>query len=316
MNDRDAGSDYHPRCARHFFQKQGIPELPYTLADIKKLAEEEIRRSCASVSGVQKKISLEIQKNSKTQRLTLVGIWGRFILKPPTDQYPHMPLVEHLSMVMAKQMTPDGNGVVPHALIRMASGELAYMSRRVDRPRTYEKTGEKLHMEDMCQLSERLTEDKYKSSMEHVAKIIKEFSSNPMLDVVRFFEMAIFSFLIGNADMHLKNFSLLIKDAEHIVLSPAYDLLSTRLLISEKDDPEEMALTLNGKKGKLSRDDFDAFGSAIGLKEKQIDNSMSLLKGKCDSFYRLIDISFLPENAKEDFKHLLQSRAQRLEMGR
>src|SRR3989338_64690 len=304
--NRCADGDYHPHCARSFFQTQYPPKLPYGIGNFKELAKQEIQTSCATITGVQKKISLDIQKEGQTRRLTFVNVFGRFILKPPTDQYPLMPIVEHLSMCMAKN---TGLDVVPHALIRLESGELAYMSRRVDRL----PNGEKLHMEDMCQLTERLTEHKYNSSMENVAKAIKQYSSATMFNIVRFFEITIFSFLIGNADMHLKNFSLIYKGVEPIAFAPAYDLLSTRLLIPESVDPEEMALTLNGKKRKLNRKDFDQFGKNIGLPQKQIENVLSHMQEKMDRFYQLIHVSFLSKELQEDFIQLIQSRAKRLQ---
>ena len=298
-------TDYHERCAKRFFQTPSVPLLPYKLGDMKEIAKNEIKKSCANITGVQKKLSLNIEKRKKDNRLTFVNVWGRFILKPPTDTYPQMPQVEHLSMLLARSANIT---VAPHALIKLASGELAYISRRVDRPRD----GRKLHMEDMCQLTERLTEDKYKGSMENIAKKIEKYSSAPMLDVVRFFELTIHSFLIGNADMHLKNFSLLIKDSEHIYLSPAYDLVSTRLLISQSDDPEEMALPLNGKKRKLNKNDFYNFGKNIGLNKIQIKNVFDLFNSKLNIFYDLINKSFLTENMKVEFKKLIKSRANKL----
>lgn len=297
--------DYHPRCAFKFFQRRQIPELPYIAEKINEL-ERQIIKDRSTIAGVQKKISLDIEKGSGGKRLTIVGLWGRFILKPPHQNYPEMPAIEHVSMKIANEMKI---AVVPHALIKMPDGELAYISRRIDRP----IDGSKLHMEDMCQLTGRLTEDKYKSSMENVAKTIKMFSSTPMLDVINFFEVAIFSYLIGNADMHLKNFSLLWKDTEHVTLAPAYDLISTGLLISEKDDPEEMALTLNGKKSRFSKKDIFIFGDNVGLGKKQIENAIAKFLTSTAAIYSIIDGSFLSDEAKEKFKILVCERAKRLE---
>lgn len=296
--------DYHPRCAFKFFQRWQIPELPYTEETMNKLARQIIK-SHATITGVQEKISLDIDKQQGSNRLTIAGLWGRFILKPPTIKYSEMPEVEHLSMRIAHEL---GITVVPHALIKMTDGKLAYISRRIDRPRK----GSKLQMEDMCQLTLRFTEDKYKSSMENIAKAIKNFSSAPMLDVVNFFEITVFSFLIGNADMHLKNFSLMWKDTDHVALSPAYDMLSTRLLISEKDDPEEMALTLNGKKNKIFKKDFFAFGTNIGLNEKQIENAMAKFPPKTELIYEIANKSFVSDDLKNKFTELIKERIKRL----
>lgn len=239
--------DYHKACARKIFESATAPELPYTQANIKQLAREIVTAS-TTVTGVQAKLSLDIARGLKNepQRFTIVGLWGRYILKPQTDLYPHLPELEDVTMHMAEAA---GLKTVPHSLIRFADGELCYITRRIDRT----KKGEKIAMEDMCQLSERLTEDKYKGSYERIAKIIKERSSAPLLDVVNFWEVVVFSWITGNADMHLKNFSLY-RPSFVYSLTPAYDLLSTALVMPE--DTEELALTLNGKKRKLTRTDF------------------------------------------------------------
>lgn len=91
--------------------------------------------------------------------------------------------------------------VVPHGLIRFTDGELCYITRRIDRL----SDGQKVSMEDMCQLTERLTEYKYKGSYEQIAKAIKKYSSAPQLDLVNFWELVVFSWITGNSDMHLKN---------------------------------------------------------------------------------------------------------------
>ncbi len=137
--------------------------------------------------------------------------------------------------------------VVPHSLIRFEDGELCYITRRIDRT----NEGGKLAMEDMCQLSEKLTEQKYKGSYEQIAKLVLRYSSAPKLDLVNFWEQVVFSWITGNADMHLKNFSLYSPQQEVYTLTPAYDMLSTALVMPE--DTEELALTLNGKKRKLKK---------------------------------------------------------------
>ncbi len=258
----DGGTRYHVTCSKDFFMKSSAPVLPYRLNELDDLARN-IVRSSVTVPGVQAKLSLHLAKRGEEAgRLTLVGLWGNYILKPPVKKFPQMPEIEDVTMHLARFFKID---TVPHSLIPLQSGELAYITRRIDR----DEQGKKLHMEDMCQLTGRLTEDKYKGSMEQLAKVIKTFSSNPILDVVRFFEATVFSFLTGNADMHLKNFSLIRDKQNYILLTPAYDMLATRLLISEKDDPEELALTLNGKKSKFNLKDFLIFSETIGLHPRQ-----------------------------------------------
>ncbi|MBC8415274.1 MAG: HipA domain-containing protein [Candidatus Cloacimonetes bacterium] len=298
------GSHYHPQCSRKFFGLEVPPRLPYDITELKEVAKKIIQKSIA-VPGVQVKLSLQIEKSRQQgNRFTMVGLWGNYILKPAVEKYPELPQNEDLVMHLAELFKIR---TVPHALIPLRSGELVYISRRIDRT----IKNKKIHMEDLCQLSERLTEDKYKGSMEQVARVIKFYSSNPLLDVLSLFEITLFSFLTGNADMHLKNFSLIYEEGFHM-LSPAYDLLSTRLVLSEQDDPEEMALTLNGKKSNIKESDFKLFSENIGLNEKQVNNVFQKFKNILPKALEFIDHSFLSNSKKEEFRELLAIRARRL----
>lgn len=284
LNDGEV--DYHPGCARKIFESTVVPDLPYTRENIKELAREIVTAS-TTVTGVQAKLSLDIARGGKDepQRFTIVGLWGRFILKPQTDRFVNLPENEDLTMHLAEIA---GIRTVPHSLIRFADGELCYITRRVDRT----KKGDKIAMEDMCQLSERLTEDKYKGSYERIAKLIKKHSSAPMLDVINLWEIVVFSWLTGNADMHLKNFSLF-KPTDNYMLTPAYDLLSTSIVMPEDD--EELALTLNGKKKKIKREDFEKAMFDSGMDEKSIANLFKKFEKAYPKWIEMIAQSFLPE---------------------
>lgn len=303
--ENDSGvKDFHPGCSKKMFGTEEPPVLDYSFSEMAKLAEKVISTS-VTVPGVQAKLSLHLdKKGGRSSKLTLVGLWGDYILKPPTANYPQLPENEDLSMHLAELFKIK---VVPHSLIKLKSGELAYLTKRVDR----DQKG-KLHMEDFCQLSERLTEDKYKASMEQVGKLILHYSSNPLLDAITFFEVTVFSFLTGNADMHLKNFSLLDYRTGMTGLSPAYDMLSTRLVIPEKDDNEEMALTLNGRKRNFKLNDFYVFGERLKLTEKQVQNSLNKFSKQMDKVLNFVDFSFLSADFKESYKELIQKRAERL----
>lgn len=284
--------DYHKACARKIFESTTVPVLPYTRANIKELAREIITAS-TTVTGVQAKLSLDISRGhaGEPQRFTIVGLWGRFILKPQTDRFANLPENEDLTMHMAEAA---GIKTVPHSLIRFADGELCYLTRRVDRT----KKEAKIAMEDMCQLSERLTEDKYKGSYERIAKLIRRYSSAPLLDIVNFWEVVLFSWLTGNADMHLKNFSLF-RPAFDYMLTPAYDLLSTALAMPEDD--EELALTLNGKKKRIKREDFEIAMRDSGLEEKAISNLFLRFSKAIPKWHELITESFLPLNLQKAY---------------
>lgn len=193
--------DYHPQCAKKIFGSPTAPVLPYTRKDINDLAQVIVANS-TTVTGVQSKLSIDLQQDNTggPQRLTTVGLMGRYILKPQTERFERLPEIEDLSMHLAEIAKIP---TVPHALIRFVDGELNYITRRIDRT----DDGQKLPMEDMCQLSGKLTEQKYQGSYELIAKIIEQYSSLPQLDKINYWQQVVFSWIIGNADMHLKNFS-------------------------------------------------------------------------------------------------------------
>lgn len=299
----DGEVDYHKGCARKIFESAIVPVLPYTRANIKELAREIVAAS-TTVTGVQAKLSLDISrgKAGEAQRFTIVGLWGKYILKPQTDRFANLPENEDLTMHMAEAA---GIKTVPHSLIRFADGELCYITRRIDRTRQ----GGKIAMEDMCQLSERLTEDKYKGSYERIAKLIRQHSAAPLLDVVNFWEVVVFSWLTGNADMHLKNFSLY-RPADNYMLAPAYDLLSTALAMPEDD--EELALTLNGKKKRIRRDDFEKAMRENGMKDNAITKLFDRFSKYVPKWHGLINESFLPKTLQKAYHDKIDIMAKRL----
>lgn len=297
---KEGQTDYHPACARKFFGTKSAPALPYVRAQLGDLARQVVRAQ-TTLTGVQAKLSLDIDKGGRNEpdRFTIVGLWGRFILKPQTNTYRALPELEDLTMHMAEAAKIV---TVPHSLIRFSDGELCYITRRVDRL----DDGSKVAMEDMCQLTERLTEYKYKGSYEQIAKAIRTYSSAPQLDVVNFWEVVVFSWLTGNADMHLKNFSLYNPMHGGYTLTPAYDMLSTTLVMPE--DMEELALTLNGKKRKLRKSDFIRSITSSGVDEKVIDNLARKFGRVLPKWFELIDRSFLPDDMRKAYKNLILRR--------
>lgn len=296
---KEGQTDYHPSCAKKLYGVKTAPVLPYNRSQIGELAKRVVRAQ-TTLTGVQAKLSLDVNHGQKNEpdRFTIVGLWGRFILKPQTDVYRSLPELEDLTMHMAEAAKI---AVVPHGLIRFDDGELCYITRRIDR----QPDGSKTAMEDMCQLSERLTEYKYKGSYEQIAKLIKKYSAVPQLDLVNFWEVVVFSWITGNSDMHLKNFSLY-KTPLGFCLTPAYDLLSTLIVMPQ--DTEELALTLNGKKRKIKRSDFEKAMTASGLSEKVIQNMANKFGKAISKWIDLIDDSFLPNDMKRDYKRLIIKR--------
>jgi len=296
-------TDFHPACSRKIFGTSTAPILPYTEEQMNDLALQVVKTQM-TVTGVQPKLSLEINDENKQgpKRFSIVGLWGGYILKPPTNHYPHLPEVEDLTMHLAAIAHIN---TVPHSLIRLQTGNLAYITRRIDRNKT-----NKLHMEDMCQLTERLTEDKYHGSYEQIAKAILKYSVNPVLDAINFFEQVLFSFLTGNADMHLKNFSLINLPGIGYQLTPAYDMVATAL-VNPADD-EDLALTLNGKKKKIRQTDFTAAFTMLKLDARQQENIFRKMDKAIPKWIAFIDNSFLNDEMKAAYKELILKRQQRL----
>ncbi|HSC54144.1 MAG TPA: HipA domain-containing protein [Phnomibacter sp.] len=302
----DNEQDFHTSCSKKIFGAPIPPALPYAEEDLETLAKEVIQ-SQTTVTGVQAKLSLHITGNNKEgtdRRFTIVGLWGGYILKPPTALYPQLPEVEDVTMHLAQLAKIK---TTPHSLIRLQSGNLAYITKRVDR----HKKG-KLAMEDMCQLTERLTEDKYQGSYEQIGKAIQKYSATPGLDVVNFFELLIFSFLTGNADMHLKNFSLLEQTGLGMTLSPAYDLVNTALV--NPADKEELALHLNGKKRKIKKEDFVAAMQSLQVEEKQQQNIFGKMAKAAPKWMDHIALSFMSDAFKEQYTSIINERMSRIEL--
>ena len=297
------GKDFHEKCCMSFFGSETPPKLPYSLDQMAELAKHVVERSI-SVPGVQAKLSMSLVKETRDNtdtRLTVVGaLGGQYIFKPPSDQFPEIPGNEHVTMRIAEAF---GIRVVPSSLIRLASGELSYITKRVDRT----EKGEKIHMLDMFQITE--ASDKYKSSMERVGKALYNYSDNPLLDKIFYFELAVFSFLTGNNDMHLKNFSM-IESPSGWVLAPAYDLLNVAIV--NPDDAEELALTLEGKKKKLKREHFDRFGKGLELTDKQIQGVFNRMIKHKPITIEWINKSFLSDQMKEAYKSILETRYEQL----
>lgn len=291
--------DFHPSCSRKMFGSPTPPMLPYSEEDISRLALQFIQER-VSVTGVQPKLSMDITSGREPKKLTIVGLWGNYILKPPSNVYASLPENEDLVMHLAAIC---GISTVPHSLIRLKSGSLAYITKRIDRS----KSG-KHHMEDMCQLTERMTEHKYAGSHEQIAKAILKYSANPVLDVINFYELTLFCYLTGNADMHLKNFSLINEPGIGYHLSPAYDLLCTAVV--NPDDKEELALTLNGRKRKITLSDLKKAMTQANISSKVMNGIFSKYKDRhIPAMLKFIDTCFLPDELKHRVKTLIESRS-------
>lgn len=294
--------DFHPQCARKFFGMREAPLLEYRHEDLDQLAEQVIRAQ-TSLTGVQPKLSLNLNKHEGCSRLTIVGLWGEYIFKPQTDMYPQLPENEDLTMHLAEVIKIR---VVPHSLIRLADGKLGYITKRIDRT----NKGEKIDMEDMCQLTLHPTEYKYKGSHEQIAKVIKQHCDMPKLDLTNYMQVLLFCFVTGNNDMHLKNFSLY-RPSNGYQLSPAYDLIN--VAIANPEDKEELALSLSGKKSNLKLNDFLRSASTMGLQENVVLRLIDNMRKAIPKWTSLIHGSFLSEDMKDRYEQIIMSRINRLQ---
>ncbi len=300
-------SGYHSKCRKSLFDKKSahIPVLNYSQEDLNDLAKSIIMERI-SVPGVQPKLSLHLEHgNSENQsRLTLVGLEGDYILKPQTPQWSYLPEAEHFAMLFAWLCSIS---VAKFGLIPLKSGELAYITRRMDRT-----LDGPLHMEDFCQLTNKLTSQKYNGSMEQVGKALRTYSSIPGLDAVRLLELTLFCFLTGNSDMHLKNFSMIRLNNGNFELTPAYDLVPVKIILPE--DKEELALTLCGKKSNIKVDDFRKLSEHMRLTEQQFEKTKNRLLQQTEKFLcEALKRSFMPDSMKNDFKELFSERFSRMQ---
>jgi serine/threonine-protein kinase HipA len=294
--------DFHPSCSKKIFGTTQPPVIDFDLRQLEELAKQIVIESKA-VTGVQPKLSLNIKKQiNEAPKLTIVGLQGDYILKPPSAQYKELPENEDLTMhlaALAKIKTAK------HSLIRLHSGELAYLTKRFDRIKR-----QKIAVEDFCQLSERLTEDKYRGSIEMIGKIANKFTTNNGIEAQRLFELILFCYLTGNADMHLKNFSLIENLLGEYEFSPAYDLLNTAIVIP--DDKEESALTINGKKSKINIKDFNVLANSLKINEKSQQAIYARLNKILPKWIACIHDSFLSKNLQISYIEMLQKKHAKL----
>ena len=291
---------WHTACVKAFFGTTKFPDIDVTKEVLNQIAIDNTSKGF-TVPGVQKKLSLHLSRED-TPRLTLVNYPTGYILKPQTDEYAALPEMEYLVMQMAEV---SGIKTVPHALLRLPSQEnaFAYITKRIDRA-----DGQMLAMEDFCQLDGRLTEDKYRGSYERCGKIIKTHSMNDGLDLAKLFFRVVFSFAVGNSDMHLKNFSLIETEegSGKYILSSAYDMLSTNVVIPS--DKDELALTINGKKQNICRKDFLVFADTIGIPERSAEKMIEKIVKLKDKYISMCQDSYMPEQMRANLEKLIEQR--------
>ncbi len=283
-------------------QLMHLDSFPYTAEEQRR--EAASRAAKMSIQGVQAKLSAHL--NVKEEVFEVVDTGGQYILKPQSNLYSELPQNEDLTMRLAAEAGID---VPLHGMVYSKDGSLTYFIKRFDRV----GRGGKLPVEDFAQLEGKTRDTKYKSSMEQVATTIEQYCTFPAVEKVKLFRLTLFNFLVGNEDMHVKNFSLIRNDGK-VELSPAYDLLNTTIAI--RGATEELALPLRGKKSKMKKDDFvDYFAlQRLGLTKKVVGNILDELAVAAEEWKATIEISFLSDQMKQAYLSLLDERKKRLQV--
>ena len=279
------------------FGRPILPIIPITLPEISATAQQLAGK--LSISGVQPKLSVRLDGN----KLLPVVRNGQFILKPQTEGFSELPQNEYLCMQMGKKF---GINTADFLLLELADGSPAYLVKRFDRIKKGQKS-KKIHCEDMQQILGG--RDKYSGSHEQIARAILEYCTFAPLELQRLFDLTVFNFVIGNGDAHKKNFSFLTTNG-HISLSPAYDLVSSRIVLPEETD--ELALTIGGRKKRLTRQNFESFAESLKITTDYTQKRISRLINLQDEFFRMISTSTLTHTLQDRFSTIVTERMGRL----
>ena len=281
------------KIVKNMFNSTKLPAINFGLADISRQAQKLAGK--LSISGVQPKLSVKLDK--KTNELIVVTEGGEYIFKPQTPTFPNIPENEQCCMDIAENLGID---IPPHCLLSLEDKSLAYIVKRFDREK-----GIKFHQEDFAQILEK--NDKYRGSVEQIGRKLKEISSAPGYDGQLLFERVVLSFILGNGDAHLKNYSISYKEKD-IRLTPAYDIVCSKLVIPEEEDS---AITINGKKSNLKRSDFDKladyFDIPIKIRYEKFENKFEVM-------WKIIGSSRIDKEKQEQFIEIVKDRLSRLEL--
>jgi serine/threonine-protein kinase HipA len=302
---------YSPACLRNLFNGKRVNhvlpyEQPQQSEEVAELFMENRKR--ISISGVQEKLSLLLEKNHL--RLTNEGEQGTYILKPiPVDlkKVDQVPANEHLTMQIARQVF--GINTAENALIFFKNGAPAYITRRFDLKDDFTKWG----IEDFATLAGKTRDNaganfKYEYSYEECGLLIQKYVSAWRVEIEKYFSLVVFNFLFSNGDAHLKNFSLLESTKGDYLLSPAYDLINTRLHVDDTDFALDKGLFDTDfkseqykKSGHPCKSDFSEFAKRIGVSESRVDKLLNPFLGKHSLIETLVNHSFLSESNKRGY---------------
>ncbi|GAB1452213.1 HipA domain-containing protein [Draconibacterium sp.] len=293
-------------CGDKTYSQRGLKLLSPTLKSLANLdySSEELRLEAMqravrmSIQGVQPKLSAVL--NSKEGKFEIVDKNGKYILKPQHQFFQELPENEDLTMQLAATV---GINVPLHGLIYSKDGTLTYFIRRFDR----KGQKDKIAVEDFAQLAGKNRDTKYNYSMEKLVNLIDEYCTFPAVEKVKLFKLVLFNYLVGNEDMHLKNYSVIVANGK-VELSPAYDLLNSTIVL--KGDTEEIALPLKGKKKNLTREILiDYFGKErCGLTEIIISKTLDTFREQIPHWFTTLETGFMSAEMKDKYRNLLEKR--------
>lgn len=291
----EPGREYHPRCVRRLFGASRAPHIDVEQSKMLTLAGVMVRHT--SISGVQRKISLGFGQERASLRVLEAG--GVYILKPQTGVYPALPENEHLTMQLGGLF---GLEIPPCGLVRLTDASLAYIVLRFDRA----ADGRKLRQEDFCQLAVKSPKEKYEGSAELCARLIRRFSGQPLVDLLKLYRQWVFSWWVGNHDLHLKNLSLLAITPDLHQLSPAYDLVAAHLALPN----DRMALPMDGRDRHFRHRTWLEFARYCGIPERAADRVLRQPARLLERAEQLVTHSWLPDDLKDAYRSLLHARAE------
>lgn len=291
----DTVGEYHGGCCKQLFGQPRVPAVEVDPESLHLFGQEMVGK--VTISGVQRKVSLGFEQAALRVRSSR----SRFILKPQDGAFPNLPENEHVTMLLAKRV---GLSVAPSGLIRLRDGSVAFITRRFDR----EEDGRRLGMEDFCQLLELPPADKYEGSYERCAEVVARFSDAPGVDLLNLFRQVLFAWWTGNGDLHLKNLALFGREPGCPRLSPAYDLLCTRIPVP--GDP--LALTVAGKRDRLQPRDWLELAERCRLPSEVVEYECIKLLDTTQEGLRLLRESFLPSDQQDEYVRILVERSKEL----
>jgi serine/threonine-protein kinase HipA len=304
-------STYSPGCLRNLFNGKKVSHvLPYEQPQQSEEVAEQFmeNRKRISISGVQEKLSFILEKN--VLRLTKEGEQGTYILKPiPRDlkKVDQVPANEHLTMQIARQVY--GLNTAENAMIFFKNSSPAYITKRFD----VKHDGGKWGKEDFATLAGKTKDNaganfKYEYSYEEAGLLIRKYVPAWRIEIEKFFSLVVFNFLFSNGDAHLKNFSLLESHSGDYLLSPAYDLINTKLHVADTDFALDKGLFADDYKserykisGHPSKSDFTEFAKRIGVAEGRVEKLLNPFLEKQPFMETLVSRSFLPDDNKRGY---------------